>query len=161
MKKLADLIEKVQCIFSMVLFMVFLVCIIIQILTRYVPFIKIMWTEEISVYAFIWAILMGAAVILKKNEHFAFEFFRSKASGGVKIAIETFIHVVIIAFSCYIAYCGIQLTRQFWNWTLTSLTNVSQRYTWSALAVCGATMAFYTLSNLIEFYREYGKGSKV
>ena len=158
MKRAADLIEKVQCIFSMVLFMIFLLCIVVQILTRYVPFIKIMWTEEISVYTFIWAILMGAAVMLRLNEHFAFEYVRSRVRGRCRLATETFIYGVIMAFSIYIACCGVLLTRQFWNWTLTSLTSVSQRYTWSALAVCGITMAFYALCNLIEVYREYGKG---
>ena len=159
MKKAADFLEKVQCIFSMVLFMVFLACIVIQILTRYVPFIKITWTEEISVYCFIWAILMGTAVMLKRNEHFAFDFFRGRVTGIGKIITETFIYLVMFGFSCYVAYCGVQLTRQFWNWTLTSLNWVSQRYTWSSLIVCGVTMAFYSLSNLTEVYNEYKKVS--
>lgn len=157
MKKAADFLEKVQCIFSMILFMVFLACIVIQILTRYVPFIKITWTEEISVYTFIWAILMGTAVMLKRNEHFAFDFFRSKVTGTGKLVTETFIDLVVFGFSCYVAYCGVQLTLQFWNWTLTSLTWVSQRYTWSSLIVCGLTMAFYSLSNLTEVFKDYKK----
>lgn len=154
MKKAADLLEKVQCIFSMILFMVFLICIVIQILTRYVPFIKITWTEEISVYCFIWAIFMGTAVMLKKNEHFAFDFFRGRVTGKGKLITETFIYLVIFGFSCYVAYCGVQLTRQFWKWTLTSLNWISQRYTWSSLIVCGATMAFYSISNLAEVFKE-------
>ncbi len=159
MKKAADCLERIQCVFSMILFMVFLVCIIIQILTRYVPFIKITWTEEISVYTFIWAILMGTAVMLKRNEHFAFDFFRSKVTGTGKLIAESFIYLVIFGFSCYVAYCGVQLTRQFWNWTLTSLTWVSQRYTWSSLIVCGLTMAFYSLSNLTEVFQNHTKAS--
>ncbi|MCI8659965.1 MAG: TRAP transporter small permease [Lachnospiraceae bacterium] len=155
MKKAADFLERIQCIFSMILFMVFLACIVIQILTRYVPFIKITWTEEISVYAFIWAILMGTAVMLKRNEHFAFDFFRSKVTGVGKLVTETFIYLVMFGFSCYVAYCGVQLTRQFWNWTLTSLTWVSQRYTWSSLIVCGLTMAFYSLSNITEVWGNF------
>lgn len=160
MKRAADLVEKIQCIFSMILFITFLICIIIQILTRYVPFIKITWTEEISVYCFIWAILMGAAVMLKRNEHFAFDFFRGRVGGTAKLVIETFIYVLIFAFSLYVAYCGVMLTRQFWNWTLTSVTWVSQRYTWSALIVSGLTMAFYSVSNLVEVYQTYGKEKK-
>lgn len=159
MKKAADKLERIQCLFSMVLFMIFLACIIVQILTRYVPFIKITWTEEISVYTFIWAILMGTAVMLRRNEHFAFDFFRSRVTGKAKLATETFIYTVIIVFSLYVSYSGVQLTRQFWNWNLTSLPMVSQRYTWSSLIVCGLTMAFYSLSNLIEEYGKY-KGEK-
>lgn len=158
MKKISDMVERIQCLFSMVLFMVFLVCIIVQILTRYVPFIKITWTEEISVYAFIWAILMGAAVMLKRNEHFAFDFFRGRVKGTAKLITETFIYGVIIVFSLYIAYCGVQLTKQFWNWSLTSLPMISQRYTWSSLIVSGGTMAFYSICNLAEVYRNYKKG---
>lgn len=157
MKKAADFLERIQCIFSMILFITFLICIVIQILTRYVPFIKITWTEEISVYTFIWAILMGASVMLHRNEHFAFEFFRSRVTGVNRLVVETVIYGIIFAFSLYVAYCGLQLTKQFWNWTLTSLTWISQRYVWSALIVAGLTMAFYAASNLIEVYQEYGK----
>lgn len=157
MRKISDLVEKLQCFFSMILFMVFLICIIIQILTRYVPFIKITWTEEISIYTFIWAILMGAAVMLKRNEHFAFDFFRGSVKGRGKLAAETFIYGVIMVFSGYIACCGVMLTKQFWNWNLTSLPMVSQRYIWSSLIVSGATMVFYALCNLVEVYQNYGK----
>lgn len=160
MKRAADLVEKIQCLFSMILFITFLICIVIQILTRYVPFIRITWTEEISVYTFIWAILMGAAVMLKRNEHFAFEFFRSRVTGAARLAVETLIYGIIFAFSLYVAYCGLMLTKQFWNWTLTSITWISQRYVWSALIVSGLTMAFYALSNLVEIYQEYGREKK-
>jgi TRAP-type C4-dicarboxylate transport system permease small subunit len=145
----------------MILFMIFLLCIVIQILTRYVPFIKIMGTEEISVYCFIWATLMGTAVMVRKNGHFAFDFFRGKVKKLPKLVTETFIQACMIAFSVYISWCGVQLTRQFWNWSLTSLPNVSQRYTWSSLIVCGITMAFYSLCDILQTYSRYRKGESI
>lgn len=160
MKKISNTIEKIQCIFSMALFVVFLLCIVIQILTRYVPFIKITWTEEIAVYTFIWSILMGAAVELKRNEHFAFEVLRSSLKGKAKLALELVIYTIIFAFSLYITYCGVMLTKQFWNWSLTSLPNISQRFTWSSLIVSGATMALYSFNNMLEQIKEYKGGDQ-
>ena len=153
MKKASALLEKVQCWFSMILFMVFLVCVVLQILSRYVPFITVIGTDEIATYSFVWAILMGASVMLKRNEHFAFEFFRSRVSGIPHIITEVVIYGLIIVFSVYLTYSGVQLTRQFWNWNLTSLNFISQRYIWSSLIVCGATMAFYGVCNLIEVFQ--------
>ena len=157
LKKLADVVEKIQCLFSVVLFVVFLLCVVVQILTRYVPFIKITWTEEVAVYAFIWTILMGAAVELKRNEHFAFEVLRGSLKGKAKLVLEVLIYLCLTVFCIYITWCGTKLVSQFWNWSLTSLPAVSQRYTWSALVVSGATMTLYSISNLFEEIRKYGK----
>lgn len=157
MKKASNFIEKIQSWFSMALFVVFLICIVLQILSRYIPFIKVIGTEEIATYSFIWAILMGAAVELKRKEHFAFEFVRANAKGTLHLVLETAIYGLVIAFSLYIALSGVQLTRQFWNWNLTSFNFISQRYIWSSLIVCGATMAFYGLCNLVLVYQNYNK----
>lgn len=157
MKRASDFVETVQCWFSMILFIVFLVCVVIQILSRYVPFIKVIGTEEIATYSFVWAILMGAAVMLKRNEHFAFEFFRTRVKGVPHIVTEAVIYGLIIAFSLYLTYSGVQLTKQFWNWNLTALNFISQRYIWSSLIVCGATMSFYGVCNLIEVFQNKDK----
>ena len=158
MKKAANVVEKIQCTFSMVLFIVFLICIVVQVLTRYVPFIKITWTEEIAVYSFIWAILMGAAVELKRNEHFSFEVLRGSLKGFPKLMLELVIYALILAFGVYLTWCGYNLTNKFWSWTLTSLPGVSQRYTWSSLIVCGATMVFYCINGIFEQIELYRKG---
>lgn len=157
MKKFADWVEKIQCAFTGILFTLFLILIIVQILTRYVSFIKITWTEEIATYLFVWSVLMGAAVELKRNEHFAFDVLRAKLTGTAKTVLETVINVLLILFSIYLTYCGVMLTRQFWNWTLTSLPEISQRYIWSSLIVCGGTMTLYSLNN---FFDQFGFGGK-
>jgi len=157
LKKLADAVEKIQISFSVILFVVFLLCVVVQILTRYVPFIKITWTEEVAVYAFIWTILMGAAVELKRNEHFAFEVLRGSLKGNAKLALEVIIYLLLTVFCIYVTWCGTKLVTQFWSWSLTSLPKVSQRYTWSALVVSGATMTLYSISNMLEEIRKHGK----
>lgn len=160
MKKIADYIEKIQSIFSMVLFVVFLLCIVIQVLTRYVPFVKIMWTEEIAIYSFIWAVLMGASIMVYRNGHFAFDVLRTKLKGAKVLVLDTIIYVLLIGFSAYMTYGGILLTKKFSGWKLTSLPNISQGFTWSALVVSGFTMCFYAITNLVEAYKSYNKGEE-
>lgn len=160
MKKFADRLEKIQCTLAMIFFIIFIVCIILQILTRYVPFIKVTWTEEISTYCFIWSVLMGAAVELKRNEHFSFDVLRKSLKGKSSLIMEIIINTLLIGFSAFITYCGVMLTKQFWNWSLLSLPAVSQRYTWSALIVSGATMVVYSINNLMEKINAYKGGEQ-
>lgn len=157
MKKIIDGLAKVQIAFSVVMLTVFLLCIVAQVATRYVPGFEASWTEEIANNSFIWATFMGSAVMVRRQGHFSFDFFRAKAKGVSKLIIELFINITMGAFGFYIASAGYELTTTFWNWNLTSLPSVSQRYTWSSLLVCGVTIVIYSLYNCWENYLDYKK----
>lgn len=157
MKKIIDKMASIQMGFSIVLLIIFLLCVVMQVFTRYVPLVEILWTEEIAIYAFMWAVFMGASVLVYKNEHFAFSFFRSRVQKEKKLIVETLIHVLMIIFTIYIAKSGYELTAKFWNWTFTSLPMISQRYTWSALLVSGVTMTIYLVYNMIVEFQNYFK----
>lgn len=153
MKKVIDFIEQVQRVVCMICFVVFFVCIVLQVLTRYVPFIKILGIDEIATYSFVWASLLGAAVLIRVEQHFAFDFFRSRAHGVSRLVIEGFIYGLLIIFSFYLMVMGYRLTMKFSTWTLTSLPKVSQAWTWSSLLLSGATMTLYTVEKLVEKVR--------
>lgn len=158
MKKIIDGLVKVQVVISVVMLIVFLLCIVAQVMTRYVPGFEASWTEEIANNSFIWATFMGSAVMVRRNGHFAFDYFKTKATGVKKLVMELFINATMAAFGYYIAVSGYQLTQTFWNWNLTSLPNVSQRYIWSSLLVCGATIVIYSLYNCYENVIDYKEG---
>lgn len=46
----------------------------IQVVLRYVFATSFLWGEELSLFAFIWCIFLGAAVCVRRRAHFAFDY---------------------------------------------------------------------------------------
>jgi TRAP-type C4-dicarboxylate transport system permease small subunit len=69
----------------------------LQVIFRYVFFYPFSWSEEFSTYLFIWIVLLGAAVGIRKQEHLGIsimEYFPKKAA----TIIELGTNVIIIVF---------------------------------------------------------------
>ena len=46
----------------------------IQVVLRYVFAMSFLWGEELSLFAFIWCIFLGAAICVRRRAHFAFDY---------------------------------------------------------------------------------------
>lgn len=69
----------------------------LQVIFRYVFFYPFSWSEEFSTYIFIWIVLLGAAVGIRKQEHLGIsilEYFPRT----VAMVIELVTNVIIIVF---------------------------------------------------------------
>ncbi|MFZ5595842.1 MAG: TRAP transporter small permease [Bacillota bacterium] len=148
MKKILDICEYIQLRIAALFLFVFIVCIILQVLTRYVPGFSLPWTEEIANYSFIWSMLLGAAVMVKEKAHYNMEIISEKLTGRVGTANKIFVHALVAVFGAVVAYYGVELTGQFWNWSVNSLPILSQRYVWMVLPVTGFTMCLYSIGNI-------------
>lgn len=45
----------------------------VQVVLRYVFATSFLWGEELSLFAFIWCIFLGAAICVRRRQHFAFD----------------------------------------------------------------------------------------
>ena len=72
MKKIIDGYFSFLKIVLTMLMGILIIPVTMQIFARYSDFIpRYIWTEELSRFCFIWIILVGAMIALRKNEHFA------------------------------------------------------------------------------------------
>ena len=150
MKKLLDRLEYVQIRLAAVFLTIFIVCIILQVATRYVPGFSLLWTEEIANYSFIWAVLMGASVMVRHQEHFSLNLIKDKLKGRAALVNDLFISGLIAVFGLLLFGYGLELTLKFWNWTVNSLPVIKQRYVWMVMPVTGLTMTLYAIGNMTE-----------
>ncbi|MBZ4655312.1 MAG: C4-dicarboxylate transport system permease small protein [Peptococcaceae bacterium] len=157
MKRFIDLLVKLQLSLATVFLVIFIIAVILQVATRYVPGFTALWTEQIANYSFIWAVLMGASVGVRNKEHFNMSFLADRLKGKVALANNILIQVMIGCFGIFIAYYGIELTKTFWNWSVNSLPQLKQRYVWMVMPVCGITMAIYAFYNAYEFFIGHNK----
>ncbi len=53
----------------------------VQVVLRYVFATSFLWGEELSLFAFIWCVYLGAAICVWRRSHFAFDLFADRLTG--------------------------------------------------------------------------------
>lgn len=159
MGRFVKLLEKVQLTIGVIFLALFFITIIAQITTRHLG-IAAIWTEEVANYSFIWAIFMGAAVMVNRREHFSFDFLQRKLKGAKRIYLSLFNDTVLILFNIGIFYYGLEAVTNFWNYNWVSLPALKMGYVWISLPIMAGTMIIYSSSHLFNHLKAL-KGKEV
>ncbi|SES07280.1 TRAP transporter small permease [Salipaludibacillus aurantiacus] len=161
MKKVINLLEKIQLAVGVTMLCIFFLAVIIQVATRLLG-ISVIWTGDVARYSFIWAIFMGAAVMIYRKEHFKFDFLYNKFTGKLRSSLSLFNDTVLFLFSFALFYFGIDAVTNFWNYNWASLTFMKMGYVWISIPVAGFTMMIYLAWHIFEdlksFKREEANG---
>ncbi|WP_163538946.1 TRAP transporter small permease [Gracilibacillus sp. YIM 98692] len=149
MKKLIQTLEKIQLAAGAIFLALFFAVILIQITTRQLG-ISVIWTEEVANYSFIWAVFMGASVMVNRKEHFTFDLLQRKLKGKLRIMLSLIIDTMLILFNITIFYFGILTVQRFWNYNWVSLPEMKMGYVWIAVPIMAGTMVVYLISHVIQ-----------
>ncbi|WP_130859374.1 TRAP transporter small permease [Gracilibacillus phocaeensis] len=147
MRKWVGTLEKIQISIGIAFLFIFFGVIVLQIITRYLG-VSVIWTEEAANYSFIWAVFMGAAVMVNRREHFNFDFLVQKLQGKKKIYLQLFNDTVLVLFNLCIFVLGIQVVQEFWSYTWSSIPEMKMGYVWIAIPIMAGTMLIYTLVHM-------------
>ena len=113
--------------------------------------IAAIWTEDVSMYAFIWAAFMGAAAMVYEKQHFAFTSVSDKLTNEkLKKILGIVIALIMLVVSILMFYYGFRVTIQFWNYRWVSIPDFKRGPTWLCIPVCGATSALYLIGQIVE-----------
>ncbi|GGA90936.1 TRAP transporter small permease [Ornithinibacillus halotolerans] len=157
MKRFVNILEKIQITLGVMFLSVFFIVILYQITTRHLG-ISAIWTVEMASNTFIWAMFMGAAVMVNRREHFNFDILLKKLTGKKLISVKLFNDLVLLLFNSAIFVYGIQVCQQFWNYNWTSIPELKMGYVWIAIPIMGGTMVIYTINHMIGHLKEWKGG---
>lgn len=149
MNKMIKAIEKVQIAAGILFLVMFFLATILQIVTRYMG-LSVLWTEELANYAFIWAIFMGAALMVSHREHFTFDMLKLKLSRKNNLYLNIFIDALLVVFNLYITIYGFQLLQHFWNYTWETVPAFKMSFVWLSVPVMSITMILYSVNHIIN-----------
>lgn len=153
MKKYVDALQKIQVGIGGFFLLIFLITIIVQMFCRYLG-ITATWTEDVSMYSFIWAVFMGAAAMVYERRHFAFTSLSDVLKNErIKAMLSIFISVIMLIFSILMAKYGVAIAKQFWNYTWVNIPALKRGPTWLCLPLCGITSSVYLIQMLIEDFK--------
>lgn len=161
MKKAIAMLQKTQIALGGFFLLVFLVTVVYQMFSRYMG-IAATWTEDVSMYSFIWAVFMGAGAMVYEKRHFAFTSISDVLKNErIKCVIAIIIAVIMLFFAVLMAYYGYKVTKQFWNYTWVNVPAFKRGPTWLCLPICGVTSAIYLINEIIEEIGNLIKGGNI
>ena len=167
MEKLGKIISKVIDIWAKALagigsitLTIFFGAVIAQMFCRYLG-IMALWTEEVSTYAFIFTVFMGAAALVRENKHFAFTAISDGIKNPlIKKLISILISVIALVFAYYMFVCGKQLMQKFWNYKWVSLPSMKRGYTWLCMPISAVSMMAFSAESIVRQVAAMVKGGK-
>ena len=78
----------------------------IQVCLRYLFSVAFIWGEELSLFAFIWCVFLGAAVNTRRRSHFSFDFLAGLLRGRAAAAQRLLVDLIILGFSLFMLVKG-------------------------------------------------------
>ena len=81
MERLLGRLERVLLLLLAGLLAFITLGVFIQVVLRYVFATSFLWGEELSLFAFIWCVFIGAAITSWRRTHFAFDIFEDRLRG--------------------------------------------------------------------------------
>ena len=158
--RIIDLWAKVLAVIGSITLTIFFFAVLAQMFCRYLGIVAL-WTEEVSTYAFIFTVFMGAAALVRENKHFA---FTAMADGirnpMIKKLISILISGIILVFAYFMFVYGRQLMQKFWNYKWVSLPTMKRGYTWLCMPISAVSMMVFSAESIIRQVWGLVKGGK-
>lgn len=158
MKKAIAMLQKIQVAVGGFFLLIFLVTVVFQMFSRYAG-IAATWTEDVSMYSFIWAVFMGAGAMVHEKAHFAFTSISDLLKNPkLKSILAIIISIIMLIFAVLMVYYGVMVTKQFWNYTWVNIPSMKRGPTWLCLPLCGVTSTIYLVNQIVEEIGNVVKG---
>ena len=158
--RIIDLWAKVLAVIGSITLTIFFFAVLAQMFCRYLGIVAL-WTEEVSTYAFIFTVFMGAAALVRENRHFAFTAIADGIKSPViKKLISILISGIILVFAYFMLVYGRQLMQKFWNYKWVSLPTMKRGYTWLCMPISAVSMMVFSAESIVRQVWGLVKGGK-
>lgn len=149
LRKLIDRLLEAALVLS---FTVLTICVIWQVVSRYVLGSPSTFTEETSRFAVIWLGLLGAAYACGRLEHLAYDMLAIKLSGPALLNHMRVIALITLLFSAAVfVYGGLKLVlRAFEVEQFSATLEVPMGYVYACIPIAGVCIVFYQVAIMIS-----------
>jgi len=141
--KLNDGIEKLFLAVSVLLLIAFSSIVFIQIIFRNVFKIPMMWSIEVSLLCFFWAVFLGAAIGLRHRRHYTVELLPEKFV-RTNLILDIISHFIVLLIIYVFVVHGYKFAAMGFSKMSTSIA-MPQGYFFLSLPVGGAAMVLFTI----------------
>lgn len=129
----------------------------VQVITRYVVAVTIIWVEELSIYLMNWMCAIGVAWIWMENcSHIKMDILDNMLPRKVLQGMDVVIDVVMAMVSVAVIRIGVK-TRQVNRGMVMSVINLDEGDRYLPVIVGGALLLFATLYMMVEHIDRFRK----
>ena len=126
-----------------------------QVFSRYVMGDPSSFTDELSRYMMIWLGLAGAAYVSGKNGHLAIDILPEKLQGNKLLALQLFIHSMVVFFGLVIMIWGggnlVYITQTLQQKSATLQIPLSWIY--GIIPISGVLVVFYHTFHMVQLIK--------
>jgi len=146
--KLNDGIEKLFMVLSVLLLISFASIVFLQIVFRNIFGISMMWSIEVSLLCFFWAVFLGGAVGLRQRRHYTVELLPENFV-KTNLILDVISHLIVLLIIYVFVIYGYQFAAMGFTKLSTSIA-MPQGYFFLSLPVGGAAMALFSIELLAK-----------
>ena len=150
--RLAAVVRLVNGYVLTVLAFALVVCVVWQVVSRYISPRPSTVTDELARFMFMWIGLLGAAQASAYKQHLAIDLLAMKLQGSAKRALNVVIECCIIAFAALVMIKGgWELTvKTFANNQVTPALQWPMGYVYMVVPVAGVLMVFFAVVEIVN-----------
>jgi len=111
-----------------------------------------LWLQEVTSTFFVYGTFIGAAAATRRNDHLYLSAITESMHGWLRIAVETFDRLVVLAVAyCMVYYGYINFLQGFGSFRMPSMTPIASLY--AAIPISGVLIALFTVEQLVNGWR--------
>lgn len=131
-----------------IVFAALILIVVIQILSRFLPF-SFIWTEELSRFLFIYGIVLGAPLAIKRKEFVNVDMIINKFPPGFKRVYDIILNLAIIILMIIIGVKGIEYAGLGANQQSATMP-IPMAIPYASIGITAFLMVLYCLQNLVD-----------
>ena len=151
-----DRIDRIFKILAIILFLFVILLTISQVLSRYVLKFPIAFSDEVSRFLFIWISFMGAAMVMKDDEHIRLDIITESLSPFMQLVLKNTIQLMIFIFCLTVTIQGVKLLHVAAK-QVAPVSRISMGIVYSVIPLSFALMSIYALCLMLISFHDYMK----
>jgi len=150
-----DLIERGQLRLCQVLVIILIIVVFLQVLARFVFHWEVLWTLEVAIFCFVWTIMLGSAIAVRRGLHYTIDVF-PRQHFFIKLMGYLGILILALIFAWYGTIFAIAEWKRFSQPSMIRIT-----FFVSSIPIMGMSSALFILEKIIqEFFSRSKKAYK-
>lgn len=152
MRLIVKVVDKLLVYLTVSLSILLVLCVIWQVVSRYIIGIPSTFTDEMARFLFMWVGLIGAAYTTGQKKHLAIDLLTVRLRGTKKLISEITILILMLCFSTLIMIYGGGglMLKTLSTGQLSPALGIQMGYIYVVLPLSGAIMTFYCVVFIIE-----------
>ena len=146
-----DILEALTMVLCGVCLAGFSTSVFFDVLTRTIgaPWL---WLQEVTGTFFVYGVFIGAAAATRRNDHLYLSAITERMTGRLRLTVETFNRLVVLAVALCMVYFGyINFRQGFGSFRMPSMTPIASLY--AAIPIAGVLISLFTIEQLVNGWR--------